>query len=280
MSSWSMELGHKWIITFHYFGLSCEILRHDAKEYLLVLCHVRLVTWFLVALDTLNWHPCWFIGFPIFYSIVSNWGIPNPFSLVFKKLCLLSQALLLGSFQQMFLALVVCCRYTEVVLWSLQYGGQVKGYHSALCSWGLDIWLPVLAAPFHQVWSDGKFTCVRQSSPLQARRAGCHIGCLQFFWIKGLSERWMIVRRDEFSIGIYKSKNNSSNITNSINSCFQISHDSYMPQLQKEQYWITTHIFCPEVRRIGWIYHTCFKIGQCRLILYLLISTKMTSGFF
>ena len=55
---------------------SCDILRQDAKEYLLVLCHVRLVTWFLVALDTLNWHPCWFIGFPIFHSIVSNWGSP------------------------------------------------------------------------------------------------------------------------------------------------------------------------------------------------------------
>ena len=53
---------------------------------------------------------------------------------------------------------------------------------------------------------------------------------------EGLSDRWMIVRRDEFSIGINKSKNNSSNIDNSINSCFQISHDSYMPQLQKEQY--------------------------------------------
>ena len=43
-------------------------------------------------------------------------GIPNPFSLVFKKLCLLSQASLLGSFQQMFLALLVCCRYPDVVL--------------------------------------------------------------------------------------------------------------------------------------------------------------------
>ena len=53
---------------------------------------------------------------------------------------------------------------------------------------------------------------------------------------EGLSERWMIVRRDEFSIGINKSKNNSSNIGISINSCFQNSHDSYMPQLQKEQY--------------------------------------------
>ena len=53
---------------------------------------------------------------------------------------------------------------------------------------------------------------------------------------EGLSERWMIVRRDEFSIGINQSKNNSSNIGNSINSCFQISHDSYMPQPEKEQY--------------------------------------------
>ena len=66
---------------------------------------------------------------------------------------------------------------------------------------------------------------------------------------EGLSERWMIVRRDEFSIGINKSKNNSSNIGNSINSCFQNSHDSYMPQLQKEQYLIVTHIFCPEKRK-------------------------------
>ena len=53
---------------------------------------------------------------------------------------------------------------------------------------------------------------------------------------EGLSERWMIVRRDEFSIGINQSKNNSSNIGNNINSYFQISHDSYMSQLQKEQY--------------------------------------------
>ena len=53
---------------------------------------------------------------------------------------------------------------------------------------------------------------------------------------EGLSERWMIVRRDEFSIGINKSKHKSSNFCKSINSCFQISHDSYMPQLQKEQY--------------------------------------------
>ena len=52
----------------------------------------------------------------------------------------------------------------------------------------------------------------------------------------GLSERWKIVRRDEFSIGINQSKNNSRNIDNSINSCFQINHDNYMPQLQKEQY--------------------------------------------
>ena len=29
---------------------------------------------------------------------------------------------------------------------------------------------------------------------------------------EGLSERWMIVRRDEFSIGLIQSKNNSSNI--------------------------------------------------------------------
>ena len=40
MSSWSMELGHKWSVTFHYFGLSCDILRQDAKEYLLILCHM------------------------------------------------------------------------------------------------------------------------------------------------------------------------------------------------------------------------------------------------
>ena len=66
---------------------------------------------------------------------------------------------------------------------------------------------------------------------------------------EGLSERWMIVRRDEFSIGIIQSQNKSSNFGNSINSCFQISHDSYMPQLQKEQYRIVTHILCPEVRR-------------------------------
>ena len=54
--------------------------------------------------------------------------------------------------------------------------------------------------------------------------------------LEGLSERWKMVGRDEFSIGINQSKNNSSNIDNSINSCFQIGHDSYMPQLQKEQY--------------------------------------------
>ena len=54
--------------------------------------------------------------------------------------------------------------------------------------------------------------------------------------LEGLSERWKIVSRDEFFIGINQSKNNSSNIDNSINSCFQISHDRYMPQLQKEQY--------------------------------------------
>ena len=53
---------------------------------------------------------------------------------------------------------------------------------------------------------------------------------------EGFSERWMIVTRDEFSIGINQRKNISSNIGKSINSCFQISHDSYMPQLQKEQY--------------------------------------------
>ena len=41
----------------------------------------------------------------------------------------------------------------------------------------------------------------------------------------------MIVKREEFSIGINQSKNNNSNIDNSINSCFQISHDSYMTQL-------------------------------------------------
>ena len=76
----------------------------------------------------------------------------------------------------MVLALLIYYRYTEVVLWSLQYGGQVKGGHSALCSGGLDIWTPVLAAPFHQVWSDGKSICARRSSPLQASRAGCHIG--------------------------------------------------------------------------------------------------------
>ena len=34
---------------------------------------------------------------------------------------------------------------------------------------------------------------------------------------EGLSERWMIIRRDEFSIGINQSKNNSRNIDNSIN---------------------------------------------------------------
>ena len=50
---------------------------------------------------------------------------------------------------------------------------------------------------------------------------------------EGLSERWIIVRRDEFSIGIKKSKNNSSNIGNSINSRFQNSHDSYMPNSRR-----------------------------------------------
>ena len=223
----------------------------------------------------------------------------------------------------------------------------------------------MLAAPFHQIWSDGKSICVRRSSPLQASRAGCQVGPwdlgtsgvhLPLLWTilrhspprcegispgpmsretghmisccfghaqlasiliyripifpqhseklgiilsawfseeldvtlvafrssgsLALSERWMIVRMDEFSIGINQSKNNSSNIDNSINSCFQISHDSYMPQLQKEQYWIVTHIFCTEVRRKWWIYHTCFKIRQFRLILYLVITTKMTSGSF
>ena len=54
--------------------------------------------------------------------------------------------------------------------------------------------------------------------------------------LEGLSERWKMVGRDEFSIGINQSKNNSSNIDNSINSCFQIGHDSYMPQLQKVKY--------------------------------------------
>ena len=53
---------------------------------------------------------------------------------------------------------------------------------------------------------------------------------------EGLSERWMIVRRDKFSIGINQRKNNSSSIGNSINSCFQFSHDRYKLQLQKEQY--------------------------------------------
>ena len=33
---------------------------------------------------------------------------------------------------------------------------------------------------------------------------------------EGLSERWMIVRRYEFSIGINQSKDNSKNIDNSI----------------------------------------------------------------
>ena len=152
MSSWSMGLGHKWGVTFHYFGLSCDNLRQDAKEYLLAQCHVRLVTWFLVALDTLNWHPSWFIGFPFFHSIVTNWGSP------------------------------------------------------------------ILSA-----WFSAELVAFRSSGSL------------------GLSERWMIVRMDEFSIGINQSKNNSSNIDNTINSCFQISHDSYMPHLQKEQYWIVTY---------------------------------------
>ena len=195
MSSRAMGLGHKWSVTFHYFGLSCDILRQDAKQYLLALCHVRLVTWFLVALDTLNWHPSWFIGFPFFHSIVSNW------------------------------------------------------------------WSPILSAWF-SAELDVTLVAFRSSGSL------------------GLSERWMIVRMDEFSIGINQSKNNSSNIDNSINSCFQISHDSYTLQLQKEQYWIVTHIFCSEVQRKGWIYHTCFKIWQFRLILYLVITTKMTSGSF
>ena len=51
----------------------------------------------------------------------------------------LLQASLLGSSQRMVLALHVCCRYPDVVLLSLQYGGQVKGGHSALCSAGLDL---------------------------------------------------------------------------------------------------------------------------------------------
>ena len=68
----------------------------------------------------------------------------------------------------------------------------------------------------------------------QCRPSGLDVTLVSFrsSGSEGLSERWMIVRRDEFSIG-----------------CFQISHDSYMPQLQKEQYKIVTHILCPEVRR-------------------------------
>ena len=128
MSSRSMGLGHKWSVTFHYFGLSCDILRQDAKEYLLALCHVRLVTWFLVALDTLNWHSSWFIGFPFFHSIVSNWGSP--------------------------------------IL-------------SAWFSAELDVTL----------------VAFRSSGSL------------------ALSERWMIVRMDEFSIGINQSKNTAAILT-------------------------------------------------------------------
>ena len=52
---------------------------------------------------------------------------------------------------------------------------KVKGCHSALWSAGLDIWTPELLTPFHQVWSDGKSTCVRRSSPLQASRAGFQV---------------------------------------------------------------------------------------------------------
>ena len=32
------EKGHKWCFTFGWFGLSCDIPRQDAKEYLLALC--------------------------------------------------------------------------------------------------------------------------------------------------------------------------------------------------------------------------------------------------
>ena len=126
-------------------------------------------------------------------------------------------------------------------------------FHSIVSNWG---------SPILSVWFSAELVAFRSSGSL------------------GLSERWMIVRMDEFSIGINQSKNNSSNIDNRINSCFQISHDKYMPHLQKEQYWIVTHIFCSEVRRKGWIYHTCFKIRQFRLILYLVITTTMTSGSF
>ena len=97
---------------------------------------------------------------------------------------------------------------------------------------------------------------------------------------ESLSERWMMVGRHEFSIAIIQSKNNSSNIGKSINSCFQISHDSYMPQLQKEQYWRVRHTFCPELQRKEWIYYTWLKMEQLRLTLYLGISTKMTLGSF
>ena len=39
---------------------------------------------------------------------------------------------------------------------------------------------------------------------------------------EGLSESWKMVGRDEFSIGINQSMNNSRNIDNSINSVFKL----------------------------------------------------------
>ena len=35
------EKGHMCCFTFRWFGLSCDILRQDAKEYLLALCQMR-----------------------------------------------------------------------------------------------------------------------------------------------------------------------------------------------------------------------------------------------
>ena len=145
----------------------------------------------------------------------------------------LLQASLLGSFQRMFLALHVCCRYPEVVNPSsmeakskevtLPFVVQALSY-DCQCLLHLSTRYKVMGSPSVQ---DG----ARHFSPAELDVTLVTFGSSSS---EGLSERWMIVRRDKFSIGINQSKNNSRNIDNSINSCFQISH--YMPQLQKEQY--------------------------------------------
>ena len=141
----------------------------------------------------------------------------------------------------MVLALHVCSRYPKVVLWSLWYGGQVKGCHSALWS----------AGPWHMNPLYTRYQ-VMGSPPGLDRARHCRPAELDVTLVayrssdsEGLSERWKMVGRDEFSTRINQSKNNSSNIDNSINSCFHIGHCSYMAQLQKEQYWIVMHFILP-----------------------------------